>query len=249
MNKNLNGRIALVTGASSGIGEATARAFANAGAKLAIAARRKDRLETLASEIRDRGGEVLVVTADFSSEAEAQRAVKQTEEEYGRVDILVNNAGVMFLEPIIEADLGRWRRMFELNVLGLIAATQAALKGMRERSEGHIVNVASTAGRFANPMGGGYSGTKFAVVAFSEALRKEVYADNIRVTVIEPGVVETELREHIGHPGVQQAINQWAQGMRQLQSEDIARAILYAVSQPPHVNVNEILLRPTEQER
>jgi NADP-dependent 3-hydroxy acid dehydrogenase YdfG len=141
------------------------------------------------------------------------------------------------------------RLIIELNVLGVIAATQAALAGMRQRHDGHIVNVSSTAGRFANPMGAGYSGTKFAVVAFSEALRKEVYVDKIRVTVIEPGVVETELREHIAHPGVQKAINAWAEGMRQLQSEDVARAILFAVSQPPHVNINEILMRPTDQER
>jgi NADP-dependent 3-hydroxy acid dehydrogenase YdfG len=249
MDNGLNGRIALVTGASSGIGEATALAFAQAGAKVAITARRKDRLDALAAKIREAGGEAFAVEADFASEAEAQRAVRQTEEHFGRLDILVNNAGVMYLEPVSEADLGRWRHMFELNVLGVIAATQAALAGMRQRHDGHIVNVSSTAGRFANPMGAGYSGTKFAVVAFSEALRKEVYVDKIRVTVIEPGVVETELREHIAHPGVQKAINAWAEGMRQLQSEDVARAILFAVSQPPHVNINETLMRPPDQER
>ncbi len=249
MDKLAKDRIALVTGASSGIGEATALALAEAGAKVAIAARRKDRLDALATKIHSHGGEAFAIEADFASEAEAQLAVKKTEERFGRLDILVNNAGVMYLEPVAEADLGRWRQMFELNVLGLIAASQAALAGMRQRRDGHIVNVSSTAGRFANANGAGYSGTKFAVVGFSEALRKEVYSDNIRVTVIEPGVVETELREHIAHPGVQKAINAWADGMRQLKSEDVARAILFAVSQPSHVNINEILMRPTDQER
>jgi NADP-dependent 3-hydroxy acid dehydrogenase YdfG len=249
MDKSLDGRVALVTGASSGIGEATALIFAKAGAKVAIAARRKDRLEALAAKIREAGGEALAIEADFAAEAQARSAVHQTESHFGRTDILVNNAGVMYLEPVAEADLGRWRHMFELNVLGLIAASQAAVAGMKQRRDGHIVNVSSTAGRFANAMGAGYSGTKFAVVAFSEALRKEVYSDNIRVTVLEPGVVQTELREHIAHTGVQKAINAWADGMRQLQSEDIARAILFAVSQPPHVNINEILIRPTDQER
>jgi NADP-dependent 3-hydroxy acid dehydrogenase YdfG len=246
---NLNGRVALVSGASSGIGEATALALAEAGAKVALAARRKERLEALASKIAEAGGEALPVEADFASEPQARLAVRQTEDRFGRLDILVNNAGVMYLEPVIEADLGRWRHMFEVNVLGLIAATQAALPGMRERRDGHIVNVSSTAGRFANPMGAGYSGTKYAVVAFSEALRKEVYKDHIRVTVIEPGVVETELREHIAHAGVQKAIKAWAEGMRQLKGEDVARTIVFAVSQPPHVNINEILMRPTDQER
>lgn len=173
----------------------------------------------------------------------------ETEHAFGRLDILVNNAGVMYLEPVIEADLARWRRMFEINVLGLIAATQAALPGMRARSDGHIVNISSTAGRIATATAAAYAGTKFAVVAFSESLRKEVYRDRIRVSVIEPGVVETELRNHIGHPATQKVINDWADSMRQLQADDVARAILYCVSQPSHVCINEILMRPTDQER
>jgi NADP-dependent 3-hydroxy acid dehydrogenase YdfG len=139
--------------------------------------------------------------------------------------------------------------MFEINVLGLIAATQAALPGMRARKDGHIVNIASTAGRIASPMGAAYSGTKFAVVAFSESLRKEIYADRVRVTVIEPGLVATELRDHIGHAATQKAINDWAASVRQLQPEDVARAILFCVSQPDHVCINEVLMRPTDQER
>ena len=249
MNKLLEDRVALVTGASSGIGEATALALAAAGARVAVAARRHDRLEALVGRIRADGGEAMVVVADFGVESEAQRAVHETENAFGRLDILVNNAGVMYLEPVIDADLARWRRMFEINVLGLIAATQAALPGMRARNDGHIVNIASTAGRIASPAGAAYSGTKFAVVAFSEALRKEIYRDRIRVSVIEPGLVATELREHIGHDATQKAINDWANSIRQLQPDDVARAILFCVTQPPHVCINEILMRPTDQER
>lgn len=249
MGNELKDRTALVTGASSGIGYATALALAQAGARVAVAARRRERLEELATRIRAAGGEAFVIVADFGIEAEAQRAVHAAEHAFGRLDILVNNAGVMYLEPVIEADLARWRRMFELNVLGLIAATQAALPGMRDRRDGHIVNIASTAGRLASPTGAAYSGTKFAVVAFSEALRKEVFQHRIRVSVIEPGVVETELREHIGHSATQKAINDWADSLRQLQADDVARAIVYCVTQPPHVCINEILMRPTDQER
>ncbi|PWK87613.1 SDR family NAD(P)-dependent oxidoreductase [Fulvimonas soli] len=249
MSNRLNGRVALVTGASSGIGEATALELARQGARVAVAARRRDRLDTLAKQLDALGAAPLVLPADLADEAAAQRVVKETEAHYGRLDVLVNNAGVMYLEPVAEADLGRWRHMLELNLLGLIAATQAALAGMRARRDGHIVNIASTAGRVANPNAGGYAATKFGVVAFSEALRREAYKDNIRVSVIEPGAVATELREHIGHAAVRDATNAWAEGMRQLQSQDVAEVIAFCVSRPPHVNVNEVLLRPTDQER
>lgn len=249
MNDRLDGRVALVTGASSGIGEATALALAARGARVAIAARRRDRLDALAGKIAAAGGQAHVVVADFADEAQAGRAVHETQAAFGRLDILVNNAGVMYLEPVESADLGRWRQMLEVNVLGLIAATQAALPGMRQRRDGHIVNISSTAGRAGNPGGAAYSATKFGVVGFSEALRKEVYKDNIRVTVIEPGIVETELRDHIAHAPTQQAINTWAESMRQLKGEDIANTIVFCVSQPDHVNINEILMRPTDQER
>jgi len=247
--KRLDGRIALVTGASSGIGEATALALAEAGAKVAISARRKDRLQALADRLAPLGAEPLVLDADLLDEHVAQKIVADTEAHFGKLDILVNNAGVMYLEPVAEADLGRWRRMLELNVLSLIASTQAALAGMKTRRDGHIVNVSSTAGRVANPNAAAYSATKFGVVAFSEALRREVYADNIRVSIIEPGIVQTELRDHIGHAATQASLNAWANNMRQLQPEDVADAIVFCVSRPSHVNVNEILMRPTDQER
>lgn len=249
MANPLSGRVALVTGASSGIGEATALALAEQGARVAISARRRDRLDALAARLATLGAEPLVLEADLLKEAEAQRIVHETEAHFGRLDVLVNNAGVMYLEPVAEADLGRWRQMLELNVLGLIASTQAALAGMTARRDGHIVNIASTAGRIANPNSAAYSASKFGVVGFSEALRREVYQHGIRVSVIEPGVVETELRDHIGHAATQQAINSWADGMRQLQSRDVAEAIVFCVTRPAHVNINEILMRPTDQER
>ena len=245
----VGGKVALVTGASSGIGEATAEALAQGGAKVAVAARRREKLDALVSRIEAEGGEALALTADVSSPEGAAQMVRDAEAHFGRLDILVNNAGVMYLEPIAEADLGRWRHMLELNVLGLIAASQAALPGMRARRDGHIVNIASTAGRIANPNSAGYSATKFGVVGFSEALRKELVKDRVRVTVVEPGIVETELRDHVAHADSRSAIEQFASSVRQLQSVDVANAILFAVSQPEHVCINEILMRPTDQER
>jgi NADP-dependent 3-hydroxy acid dehydrogenase YdfG len=249
MNKQLSGRAALVTGASSGFGEAVALGLAQAGAKVALAARREDRLRALAKRIIDAGGEAHVIVADFADEAQAQRAVRETEAAFGRLDILINNAGVMYLEPVATADLARWRSMIELNLLGLIAATQAALPGMTARKDGHIVNIASTAAHVSNPLAAAYSATKFGVLGFSESLRKEVHKDNIRVTVVSPGMAATELRDHIAVESVQAAANKAATAMRQLTADDVADAILYAVSRPAHVTINEILMRSTDQER
>jgi len=242
-------RIALVTGASSGIGTATALSLVRGGLAVAIAARRRERLDALAAQVSAAGGTAFVLEADLSKESEAQRVVRETEAHFGRLDVLVNNAGVMYLEPIDTASLERWRYMFELNILGMIASTQAALHGMRGRRDGHIVNVSSVAGRAAHPNSGGYAATKFGVVAFSESLRREVYKDNIRVTVIEPGVVETELGEHVADEPTRTSLRTWASSMRRLQSDDIARIIAFCVAQPAHVNINEVLVRPTDQER
>ena len=249
MNKPLEGRVALVTGASSGIGDATARTLASAGADVAIAARRHDRLDVLARELEKTGTKVLVLAADLLVEEENRRVVAETEAHFGRLDILVNNAGVMLLSPVDDSNPADWRRMFELNMLAPMVSSQAALDGMRARGGGHIISIASTAGRVANPNASGYAASKFGIVAFSESLRREVYKDNIRVTVIEPGVVATELRDHIPHADTKQALDNWAASMRQLQPEDVANAVLYCVTQPAHVNVNEILMRPTDQER
>ena len=249
MTSFVQGKVALVTGASSGIGEATAIALARAGARVAIAARRRDRLDGVAGRIADLRSESLVLEADVAQPEQAETIVARTVERWGRLDVLVNNAGLMALSPIDRARVEDWKRMLDLNLLGLMVATRAALPHMRRQKDGHVVNISSTAGRVANPDASVYAATKFGVGAFSEALRREVYKDNIRVTLIEPGAVATELRDHVPDPDTRERIDTWARSMRQLQSEDVAAAILYAVSQPPHVNVNEILLRPTDQER
>ncbi|MER9653745.1 SDR family NAD(P)-dependent oxidoreductase [Mesorhizobium sp. M0152] len=244
----LAGKVALVTGASSGIGEAAAAALAAAGAKVAVAARRAGRLEALAVRIEKAGGTALRIEADVTSNGDVTAMVEKVIAEWGRLDILVNNAGVMLLSPAAEATLDDWRRMVELNLLALMGVTKAALPHLKA-AKGHIVNVSSIAGRVANPGASGYAATKFGVVGFSESLRREVYADKVRVTVIEPGLVRTELGDHITNAGSKAGLDQRLATMEALTAEDVAAAILYAVSQPARVNVNEIVIRPTDQER
>ncbi len=249
MSKPLSGRVALVTGASSGIGDATARALAAAGADVVVTARRADRLDALVRDLEKHGVKAHAIEADLLKEDDNKRIVVETEEKFGRLDILVNNAGVMLLSPVADADPADWRRMLDLNVLAVMISSQAALPGMRARGGGDIISISSTAGRIANPAGAGYSASKFGVVAFSEALRREVQKDKVRVCVIEPGLVATELRDHIPDPNTKKSIDAWAESVRQLQPEDVANAVVYVASQPAHVNVNEILMRPTDQER
>jgi NADP-dependent 3-hydroxy acid dehydrogenase YdfG len=245
---DLTGKVAIITGASSGIGEATALEMARRGMKTAIAARRVDRLEALSTQIQALGGETLTLKIDVSQEDQAKAMVDQAHARFGRIDVLVNNAGVMLLGPIDGVDTAQWRQMFDVNVFGLTYATHSALPFMKAQGGGHIVNVSSVAGRFTSPVGAVYSATKFAVEAFSEGLRKQESKNGIRVTAVQPGAVATELPDHIVHGETQQMIREWIAGMRPLQSEDIAEAILYAISQPPHVNVNQILIRPTDQD-
>jgi NADP-dependent 3-hydroxy acid dehydrogenase YdfG len=250
MTETLQGRTCLVTGASSGIGEATALRFAEAGAAVALVARRENRLRELAKRIESSGGKALVVKADITSEEEANGAVERTRSELGGLDVLVNNAGVMLLGPVEGADTEDWRRMVNVNLMGLLYCTHASLPGMREQGSGHIVNVSSVAGRTARAGVAVYNATKFAVGAFSEALRQEALYANIRVTIVEPGVVETELGDHVTNEMARQAIAQIRKEMKSpLQAEDIADTIFYAVSRPQHVGVNELLVRPTEQSR
>ncbi len=248
VSSTLAGRVALVTGASSGIGKATAAALAAAGAKVAIAARRADRLEALAARIETAGGMALRIEADVTSNDDVTAMIGKVVAEWGRLDILVNNAGVMLLSPVAEATLDDWRRMVELNLLALMGVTKAALPHLRA-AKGHIVNVSSVAGRVANPGASGYAATKFGVIGFSESLRREVYADKVRVTVIEPGLVRTELGDHITNAASKAGLDQRLATMEALTAEDVAASILYAVSQPARVNVNEIVIRPTDQER
>ena len=246
----LDGRIAAITGASSGIGEATAVALAAEGAAVALGARRKDRLDDLVERIGSDGGRALAVEADIAHEDQAREFVTKAAEELGGLDVLVNNAGAMLLGPLEGADTDEWRRMVDVNVLGLLYCTHAALPLMRERGGGHIVNVSSVAGRHANFGSAVYNLTKFGVTGFSEALRQEALHSNVRVTVVEPGMVDTELQGHNKNELVVQAIEKMREETGQaLTAEDIARAIAYVVAQPEHVNINEVLVRPTGQRR
>jgi NADP-dependent 3-hydroxy acid dehydrogenase YdfG len=246
----LDGKVAAITGASSGIGEATAKALAEAGAAVALGARRVDRLEALASSIDESGGHALAIELDVAEEASANAFVAEAKSQLGGLDILVNNAGVMLLGPVEGADTSQWRTMVNVNLLGLLYCTHAALPLMREAGRGHIVNISSVAGRSANAGSAVYNLTKFGVGAFSEALRQEVSPAGIRTTVIEPGFVDTELQGHNEHPAVREAIEQMRQSLPEvLKAEDIAGGILYAVTQPQRVDVNEVLIRPTGQRR
>jgi NADP-dependent 3-hydroxy acid dehydrogenase YdfG len=249
----LDGTVALVTGASSGIGEATAHALAEHGAAVAIVARRKDRLERLAAEIETGGGRALVIEADVTEQVQAAAAVERTVTELGRLDILVNNAGVMLLGPITEAPLEEWERMVDLNVKGVLYCAQAALPHLlaaaerKPRRVADLVTISSVAGRKANAGSGVYNLTKFGVGAFSESLRMELAKRHVRVSLVEPGFVKTELADHI-----REELREWSQqrfsGVERLESKDIADVIAYVVTRPRHVAVNEVLVRPTEQE-
>jgi NADP-dependent 3-hydroxy acid dehydrogenase YdfG len=244
--------VALVTGASSGIGEATARMLADEGAAVAMAARRTDRLEALGGEIADAGGTALPIEADVTQREQAEAAVAHTVEELGRLDILVNNAGVVLLGPMLEAPVEEWEQMIEVNLLGLMYTSRAAIPHLLEAAEGDrgvadIVNISSVAGRIARRGSGVYNATKFGVGAFSESLRQEVTRRHLRVALVEPGAVATELQGH-NRQGVKEEIEKRFEDMEILQAEDIADAIGYVVTRPRHMAVNEVLVRPTEQE-
>jgi NADP-dependent 3-hydroxy acid dehydrogenase YdfG len=249
----LQDTVALVTGASSGIGQATARTLAARGASVALVARRADRLERLGGEIADAGGTALPIEADVSEREQAEAAVSRTVEELGRLDVLVNNAGVMLLGPVVEAPVEEWERMVEVNLLGLMYTGRAALPHLLEaagrdpRRVADMVNISSVAGRIARKGSGVYNATKFGVGAFSESLRQEVARRHVRVSLVEPGAVATELQSH-NRPEVREQIEKRFDDMEVLQSEDIADAIAYVVTRPRHVAVNEVLVRPAEQE-
>jgi NADP-dependent 3-hydroxy acid dehydrogenase YdfG len=243
----LDGKVAVVTGASSGIGEATAEALAAEGATVVVAARREERLHELVGRIEGSGGRTLVVSCDVTDEEQAHDLVRRAVEEFGRIDILVNNAGVMLLSTVGKGLSDEWRQMFEVNVIGLLYATDAAIGVMKEQGSGHLVNVSSVAGRKVTRASSGvYAGSKHAVVAISEGLRQELLEDNIRVTVVEPGAVATELTDHITDEDAREAVSSLHE-LEILHSEDVASAVVYAVTQPERVSVNEILIRPTQQ--
>jgi clavulanate-9-aldehyde reductase len=243
----LEGRVAVVTGASSGIGEAAVRALAGAGASVALGARRADRLQSIADSL---DGPTLVHEVDVSDEEQARAFVKRAHDELGGLDILVNNAGVMLLGPVADADTGEWRQMISVNLLGLLYCTHAALPLLEASGGGDIVNISSVAGRRADAGAAVYNMTKFGVLAFSEALRQEALHVGIRVTTVAPGFVDTELQGHNTNPLVRRATERAREQIGEvLRAADIADAILNAVTRPAHVCVNEVVVRPTKQAR
>jgi NADP-dependent 3-hydroxy acid dehydrogenase YdfG len=248
-DKSLKDKVVIITGATSGIGEATAKLLAKDGAIIVLAGRRQDRLDSVALEISKFGGNALAIQTDVSKLDSVESLVSTVIKNYDRIDVLFNNAGVMLLGPVLDADLTDWQRMIDTNLYGLIWCTHAVLPHMIRQKGGHIVQTSSVAGRTANAGSAVYNLTKWGVNAFTEALRQELVEHKIRTTLIEPGLVATELRDHITHMETKNQINDWANSVRQLQSEDIAGAVRYALVQPDHVDVNEILIRPTDQQR
>jgi len=248
----LQGTVALVTGASSGIGEATARALAGLGATVALAARRQNRLEELAREIEQAGGRALAIETDVTDREQAIAAVQRTVEEFGALDTVINNAGVMLLGPILDAPSEEWDRMIALNLQGLLHVTHAALPHLvqaaqlQPRRVSDLVNISSVAGRVARSGSGVYNLTKHGVGAFSESLRQELAERHVRVSLVEPGAVETELPDHL-RPEIREQMMQRFGEIDRLQASDIADAIAYILTRPRHVAVNEVLIRPTQQ--
>jgi NADP-dependent 3-hydroxy acid dehydrogenase YdfG len=252
MPDRLEGTVALVTGASSGIGEATARMLAAQGAAVAAVARRKERLDQLVSAIERDGGRALAIQADVADQAQANDAVARAAGELGRLDTVVNNAGVMLIGPVLDAPTEEWNRMVEVNLQGLLYVTHAALPRLIEaaasgpRQVADLINISSVAGRRAAAGAAVYNMTKFGVGAFSEALRQEVTQRHVRVSLVEPGAVATELTDHV-RPEIREQIRKNLEKMEPLQAQDIADAIQYIVTRPRRMAVNEILVRPTEQ--
>jgi NADP-dependent 3-hydroxy acid dehydrogenase YdfG len=246
MDTPLKDQVVAITGASSGIGEATAVALAAAGAKVAMAARRADRLEEIAARIAAAGGEALAIPTDVADEASANAFVRTAAEHFGRLDALINNAGVMQLGPIEGAPTEEWRRMVDVNVFGVLYCTHAALPIMREAGGGHIVNVSSVGGKVVGTYSGVYSLTKFGLGAFTEALRRESIAAGIRVTLVVPGSTATELRTHTREEILAETVQAFA-GVTPLDPADLAAAIVAALAQPPNVSISEIVVRPSGQ--
>jgi len=253
MADRLDGTVALVTGASSGIGEATARELAAQGAAVAVAARRRDRLDALAAGIEDAGGRALVLEADVTDTEQARATVQRTVDELGRLDTVINNAGVMLLGPAVGAPAEEWDRMVALNVGAVLHVAHAALPHLIAAAEdgprrvADLVNISSVAGRRATAGSAVYNLTKFGVGAFSESLRQELASRHVRVSLVEPGAVDTELPLHLRAEIREQAAERF-RGVERLEAADIADAIAYIVTRPRRMAVNEMLVRPTQQE-
>ncbi|MFC5973192.1 SDR family oxidoreductase [Halomarina salina] len=247
LGSELDEQVAIVTGASSGIGEATARSLAARGASVVLAARREDELEELASSIEDDGGDALVVPTDVTDDGDIDDLVQATTDEYGRIDVLVNNAGLMPLAHIAEADRETLQDTIDVNLRGLITLTHAVVPTMLEQESGHVVNLSSVVGRFLQANSAHYNAAKAGVKMFGDSLRLDVAEEGIRVATIEPGAVDTELLDHIPDEEIQEGVKEYVGSMDALAPEDIARTITFVVTQPQRVDINEVLIRPLDQ--
>ena len=243
--QNVEGKVVVITGASSGIGASTAQLLAESGAKVVLSARRKDRMEELAAAIREKGGDALVVESDVTDPAQMKALARAAVERYGRLDVWVNNAGVMPLSPVAMGRTDEWNRMVDVNIKGVLHGVAAAHPIMLEQGDGHFVNVSSVAGHVVFPGAAVYCATKFAVRALSEGIRMES-GGKVRVTNISPGAVRTELTDHIGVPEVKEAVQGFVDIA--IEPDAIARAIRFAIAEPGDVDVNEMIVRPAKQD-
>ncbi len=247
MSNNIDGKVVVITGASSGLGEATARLLSAEGAIVVLGARRADRIQSLAKELIARGGKALAVTTDVARCDQVQKLVDAAVQTYGRIDVMINNAGLMPQSPLERLKIDEWDRMIDVNLKGVLYGIAAALPYMKQQKAGHIINVSSVAGHKVHAGGAVYAATKHAVLALSEGLRQEVKPYNIRTTVISPGAVATELPNSVTEPDVAENMHKFYEAFA-IPADSFARAVAFAISQPDEVDVNEILFRPTRQE-
>lgn len=247
MSNNIEGKIVVITGASSGLGEATARLLSTKGAILVLGARRQDRLKALAETLASAGGKALTVTTDVTDPAQVKRLVDAAVRTFGRVDVMINNAGLMPQAPLELLKIDEWDQMINVNIKGVLYGIAAALPHMKEQKTGHFINVSSVAGHRVGPGFAVYAATKHAVLALSEGLRQEVKPYNIRTTVISPGAVATELPNSVTDPAAAERIKKFYAEVA-VPADSFARAVAYAMGQPDDVDINEILFRPTKQE-
>ena len=247
MSNNFAGKIVVITGASSGLGEATARLLSAEGASVVLGARRVDRLRSLADELTGRGGKALAVTTDVTQRDQVTRLVDAAVRTYGRIDVMINNAGLMPQSLLEHLKVDEWDRMIDVNIKGVLYGIAAALPYMKRQKAGHIINVSSVAGHKVRPGATVYAATKHAVLALSEGLRQEVKPYNIRTTVISPGAVASELPNSVTDPDAAERIRKFYEEVA-IPADSFARAVAFAMSQPEDVDVNEILFRPTRQE-
>ncbi|HEY3269508.1 MAG TPA: SDR family oxidoreductase [Armatimonadota bacterium] len=247
MSENIEGKVVVITGASSGLGEATARHLSAQGAAVVLGARRADRIQALADDLNGQGGKALAVATDVTDRNQVKALVDAAVHTYGRIDVMINNAGLMPQSPLERLKVDEWDRMIDVNIKGVLYGIAAALPYMKERKAGHFINVASVAGHKVRPNGVVYSATKHAVRVISEGLRQEVKPYNIRTTVISPGAVATELPDSISEPDISEGMHQYYEELA-IPADSFARAVAFAMSQPEDVDINEILFRPTAQE-